>query len=82
MSDYDELMDEAGGEAGDPRRCGRHPEVVTGSPDGMFDAPCGKCESEMDDPSETCGACGFTAEPCLGWDRREDGTWRCPACQG
>ena len=24
--------------------------------------------------------CGFSADPCLGWDRR-DGQWLCPACQ-
>ncbi len=33
---------------GDPRRCPLHPDVVTSSPDGMYDAPCGKCEMEMD----------------------------------
>lgn len=33
---------------GDPRRCARHPEQVTSSPDGMFDSPCGACEAEMD----------------------------------
>lgn len=33
---------------GDPRRCPRHPHVRTSSDDGMFDAPCGECEYEMD----------------------------------
>lgn len=33
---------------GDPRRCPRHPQVPTSSADGMFDAPCGVCETEMD----------------------------------
>jgi hypothetical protein len=32
---------------GDPRRCPRH-GTVTSSDDGMFDAPCGTCEAEMD----------------------------------
>jgi hypothetical protein len=41
--------DELGAEFGDPRRCPIHPHVVTSSPDGMFDCPCGECEyaSEM-----------------------------------
>lgn len=34
---------------GDPRRCSRHPDVKTSSDDGMFDAPCGKCEFEMEE---------------------------------
>lgn len=34
---------------GDVRRCRKHPEVKTSSDDGMFDAPCGRCESEMED---------------------------------
>jgi len=42
-----ELEDEQGAEFGDPRRCPRHGQV-TSSPDGMFDAPCGACEAEMD----------------------------------
>ena len=28
------------------RRCKRHPEVITQSPDGMFDGVCGHCEAE------------------------------------
>lgn len=32
---------------GDPRRCPRH-GTPTSSPDGLFDAPCGKCEYEME----------------------------------
>lgn len=36
------------GYVGDPRRCPRHPNVVTSSPDGMHDAPCGACEAEME----------------------------------
>lgn len=39
--------DELGAEMGDPRRCPRHPHVVTSSPDGMFDCPCDECEYEM-----------------------------------
>jgi hypothetical protein len=33
---------------GDARRCPRHPEVVTSSPDGLFDTPCGACELEQE----------------------------------
>ena len=39
-----ELQDEIGGELGDPRRCPRHPNVITSSPDGMHDGLCGECE--------------------------------------
>jgi hypothetical protein len=51
MSEYEanELADEAGAILGDPRRCKFHPSVVTSSPDGMHDAPCGACEFENDD---------------------------------
>jgi hypothetical protein len=42
------MDDERGAELGDPRRCPRHPSQVTSSPDGMFDAPCGACEFEME----------------------------------
>ncbi len=31
--------------SGDPRRCPVHPEQRTSSPDGLFDAPCGRCEA-------------------------------------
>lgn len=45
MSTYEEEMEyEYGAAFGDPRRCPHHPNVVTSSPDGMFDAPCGECE--------------------------------------
>lgn len=40
---------EMGAKLGDPRRCPRHPSVATSSSDGMFDAPCGACEAEMED---------------------------------
>lgn len=33
---------------GDPRRCKSHPEIVTSSPDGMFDGLCWKCEQAAD----------------------------------
>jgi len=33
---------------GDPRRCPRHPNVATSSPDGMIDGLCGECEAAMD----------------------------------
>lgn len=39
--------DELGALLGDPRRCPHHPHMVTSSPDGMFDCPCGECEYEM-----------------------------------
>lgn len=32
-----------------PRRCPRHPDQVTSSDDGVFDAPCGACEFEMEE---------------------------------
>jgi hypothetical protein len=38
--------DELGAQLGDPRRCPRHPNEKTSSPDGMFDAPCAACEWE------------------------------------
>jgi hypothetical protein len=44
-----EARDEEGAKYGDPRRCPRHPSEKTSSADGMFDAPCGACEAEMDD---------------------------------
>jgi len=37
---------------GDPRRCPHHPWVKTSSDDGMFDAPCGACEHEMETGEE------------------------------
>ena len=49
--DYYEMLDEISGNViyGDARRCCHHPEVKTSSDDGMFDAPCHKCEgAEMD----------------------------------
>jgi hypothetical protein len=49
---------------GDPRRCDRHPEQKTSSPDGMFDAPCPACEAEMDyyDEEDLIDGVGF-ADP-------------------
>jgi hypothetical protein len=46
---YEALHEEQMGYEGDARRCPRHPNIKTSSPDGMFDAPCGACEAEMDD---------------------------------
>jgi hypothetical protein len=46
---WEAVHEEAMGYQGDPRRCPRHPNVVTSSPDGMFDAPCGACEAETDE---------------------------------
>lgn len=34
---------------GDARVCPSHPWIATSSPDGMFDCPCGQCESNMED---------------------------------
>ena len=44
MAEFFEGQDDA---MGDPRRCPIHGEP-TSSPDGMFDAPCGKCEMEIE----------------------------------
>lgn len=49
---YDYTGDRDDVYTGDPRRCPRHPHVATSSPDGMFDAPCGACEYEMDEREE------------------------------
>lgn len=44
---YQEHLDYVlGAELGGPRRCPRHPNQVTSSPDGMFDCPCAACEAE------------------------------------
>jgi len=48
MSEEQELQDELGGAAGDPRRCPYHGEIIS-SPDGLHDAPCGACEAAMDE---------------------------------
>jgi hypothetical protein len=48
-SELEEMDAEAGAAVGDPRRCPRHPEVVTSSPDGLHDAPCNLCEAEQDE---------------------------------
>ena len=51
MSTYNEAVElefEEGAKLGDPRRCPRHPEAATSSPDGMFDTECNLCEAEMD----------------------------------
>ena len=43
---YQEEMEaEFNARYGDPRRCPKHGTAIS-SPDGMFDAPCGKCEGE------------------------------------
>jgi hypothetical protein len=51
VNEYDELRDEFLA-TGDARRCPVHPEARTSSDDGMFDAPCYKCEGEMDEHAE------------------------------
>lgn len=60
--DTDDLM------WGDPRRCPRHPHVVTSSPDGMFDGLCGECEwaDEMAGEDETA-----PLEDAAYWNARE-----------
>jgi hypothetical protein len=45
----EELDYELGAQLGDPRRCSIHPDVKTSSNDGMFDAPCWKCENLIDE---------------------------------
>lgn len=47
-NEAEELHIERMNREGDPRRCPRHPEVTTSSPDGLFDAPCGLCEAAME----------------------------------
>jgi hypothetical protein len=42
-----EEMDYGMGGWGDPRFCKSHPSFPITSNCGMFDAPCGACESEM-----------------------------------
>lgn len=44
--------DEFGAQFGDPRRCQVHRDVATSSPDGMFDGPCWKCESLIDEAED------------------------------
>lgn len=44
----EELEYEHGARLGDPRRCLRHPHVHTSDAQGLFDAPCGACEAEME----------------------------------
>jgi len=51
-----ELLAEYNAQFGDPRRCPSHPHVTTSSPDGMFDAPCGECEAEMENDKPKAGA--------------------------
>ena len=41
---WDAMSEEQMGYQGDPRRCPRHPNVITSSPDGMIDGLCGDCE--------------------------------------
>lgn len=44
---YEDVYDDRDG-YGNARVCPSHPWVVTSSPDGMFDCPCGVCEAEME----------------------------------
>lgn len=46
LTGYEEHLRDSEG-CGDARRCPRHPGVKTSSDDGMFDAPCDRCEAEM-----------------------------------
>lgn len=57
LAGYDEHLQDSRF-LGDARRCPRHPHVKTSSDNGMFDAPCGVCEYEMDLDAENEGAEG------------------------
>ncbi len=70
LPEYDDHRDLPESAYGDPRRCPAHPEVTTSSPDGLFDAPCGKCEAEMDGWEEDAPAVRFTPTPTLDAVRR------------
>lgn len=48
LTPWEEEHADCGASLGDPRRCPVHPQYVTSSPDGMFDAPCDLCEAGMD----------------------------------
>lgn len=55
--EWEQYMEETGRwYEGDPRRCPHHPHVVTSSPDGMFDAPCGECEYAMYEDAQAIDA--------------------------
>ena len=63
---------EDAGYYGDARRCPKHPEVKTSSPDGMFDAPCGKCEAAME--YEIVEATAHRIEE-FAYNKQKDGSW-------
>jgi len=56
---------------GDARRCPVHSNVKTSSPCGMFDAPCGQCESEMyeNEQESLWGAVVSKEEPAIAEER-------------
>lgn len=58
----DELAAEYDARYGDPRTCPAHPEVKTSSGCGRFDAPCWKCEGEMEEEEEADRVASLTPE--------------------
>jgi len=68
------MEDELGAQAGDPRRCPRHPGEVTSSPDGLHDFPCPACEHGMALEAEAEAADG-AAEPEVAVGFRHDDYW-------
>lgn len=46
---YDDYDDDDYGYQGDARVCPTHPWITTSSHNGMFDCPCGVCESNMEE---------------------------------
>lgn len=48
VSPEDEAREHEAFASGDARRCPVHPGEKTSSDDGMFDAPCPRCEAEVD----------------------------------
>ena len=53
---------EEGAALGDPRRCPTHPEVVVGSPCGLYDGLCDKCEAACHEAASEEGEASRTAE--------------------
>lgn len=47
LTGYEEHLQDTELAYGDPRHCPIHRHVMTSSPDGMHDAPCGECEADM-----------------------------------
>lgn len=58
----EELAAEYDARYGDPRTCPAHPGVKTSSGCGSFDAPCWKCECEMEEAEEADRVASLTPE--------------------